>query len=158
MTQLHPDIRNTARALIVKEDSLLLLRKRSPGQGEYYTLPGGGQITGETLEQTVARECREEIDTEVWLRDLLWVADYFRSRSTNRHVIEMVFLCEVPPDYEPRNGRQPDLHQLDVCWLRIRDLEHYALAEPYLASAMANYSRDQASPIYLGCFRDPVFA
>ncbi|MDX1756335.1 MAG: NUDIX domain-containing protein [Marinobacter sp.] len=158
MTQLHPDIRNTARALIIRENAVLLLRKRGPGRGEYYTLPGGGQQTGETLEQTVARECLEEIDAEVCLQDLLWVADYFRCRTTRRHVIEMVFRCDVPPLYEPRNGSQPDRYQVEVCWLRLDELERHTLAEPYLASAMASYSGQQASPVYLGCFRDPVFA
>lgn len=156
MKEMHPEIRNAVRALIVREDCVLLLRKFSAELGEFYALPGGGQITGETLEQTLARECLEEIDAQVEPRDLIWVADYFRCRSRRRHLIELVFLCEVPESYSPRNGHQPDRYQQGVVWLRVSDLGRLRLAEPYLAQAVARLNGTRtAEPTYLGAFRDP---
>ncbi|MCG8517680.1 NUDIX domain-containing protein [Marinobacter sp. CA1] len=159
MTELQPEIRNTARALIVRQERVLLLRKFSEERGEYFALPGGGQETGETLEQTIARECREEIGTEVALRDLIWVADYFRCRSTQRHLIEMVFLCEVPEHYSPHNGHHPDKHQQEVVWLHRDELASHRLSEPYLAEAVAEILRPDSqspdpTPTYLGAFHD----
>lgn len=158
MNDLQPDIRNTARALIVRDGCVLLLRKFSSESGEYFALPGGGQDTGETLQETIRRECMEEIDTQVDLRDLLWVADFFRSRSTRRHLIEMVFLCHVPEDYQPRNGVHPDKHQQEVVWLPFNELADRRLAEPYLAEAVARLHQDCDGPIYLGTFHDDSFA
>jgi hypothetical protein len=49
MAELIPEIRNAARALIVRQDKILLLRKEADGGGERFALPGGGQDPGESL-------------------------------------------------------------------------------------------------------------
>jgi ADP-ribose pyrophosphatase YjhB (NUDIX family) len=47
-------------AAIIREGKVLVVRRaRKPALG-IYTLPGGGVETGETLEQAVSREVREE--------------------------------------------------------------------------------------------------
>jgi len=43
MEPLTPPIRNAARALILQEDNILLLRKDGYEKGERFALPGGGQ-------------------------------------------------------------------------------------------------------------------
>jgi len=120
MENLLPEIRNAARALIVRDDRILLLRKEGYSDGERFALPGGGQDPGETLQQALLRECREEIGTQVLIHDLLHVADYFKVRDTEppstRHLVEFLFRCEVPDSYAPMNGEHPDKHQVEVVW------------------------------------------
>lgn len=53
-------IRNTAKALLLKEGEILLNRCIAPNGEVYYDLPGGGQHPFETMEQAVQRECLEE--------------------------------------------------------------------------------------------------
>nr|WP_317851925.1 NUDIX domain-containing protein [Planococcus sp. 4-30] len=53
-------IRNSAKAVILK-DSKVLLTKNVDDEGFFYLFPGGGQDHGETLPETVKRECLEEI-------------------------------------------------------------------------------------------------
>ena len=74
MENLLPLIRNAARALILRDGEILLLRKEDDDGSERYALPGGAQDPGETLRQALNRECLEEIGTEVEIRDLLHVA------------------------------------------------------------------------------------
>ena len=51
-------IRNTSKALIVKENRVLLNRCRLEKTVEiYYDLPGGGQQLFETMEEAVIRKC-----------------------------------------------------------------------------------------------------
>ena len=82
MTNIEPGIRNGVRAVIVRERQLLLLRKAYEDGSERYVLPGGAQDQGETLTEALQRECREEIDTEVMVSGLLYLADYFKPRET----------------------------------------------------------------------------
>ena len=65
MNELLPDIRNAVRAIIVRDDRVLLLRKGGDGRGERFALPGGGQEAGESLADALLRECREEIGTTI---------------------------------------------------------------------------------------------
>ena len=52
-------------AAIFRDGRVLIVRRaRPPGQG-IYTLPGGGVELGETLEEAVVREVREETALEV---------------------------------------------------------------------------------------------
>jgi 8-oxo-dGTP diphosphatase len=46
------------------------------GSHTYWTLPGGGVQNGETLEQTVVREVKEETGLDVMVAELLFTEDY----------------------------------------------------------------------------------
>ena len=139
MENLLPLIRNAARALILRDGHILLLRKDGDARGERFALPGGAQDPGETLHQALNRECLEEIGTEVQVLDLLHVADWFKPRDTEppstKHLVEFLFACEVPADYRPRNGHHPDKHQVGVEWMPLAEIETI----PLQPAAMANY-------------------
>ena len=52
-------VRNSAKAIVLNDGKILVNRCISKF-GEYYALPGGGQHTGEMLNETVKRELLEE--------------------------------------------------------------------------------------------------
>ena len=54
-------------AIIVKDDKILLIHRIKNGQ-EYYVFPGGGVKEGESLEEALIREIKEELtlDTKVF--------------------------------------------------------------------------------------------
>lgn len=140
LENLDPSIRNAVRALIVRDESVLLLRKEGGGQGERFALPGGAQDPGETLVEALERECQEEIGTQVEIGDLLTVADYFKQRDTQppstRHLLEFLFSCHVPDDYVPQNGHHPDKHQIEVVWVRLSDLDQLMLFPRSLSESL----------------------
>lgn len=150
---LIPGIRNGVRAVILKDGHLLLLRKAYEDGSERFALPGGSQDAGETLEAALQRECREEIGTGVNNNGLLYLADYFKPRDTDppsyRQQVEYYFLCDVPGDYEARNGHHPDRHQVAVVWIPQRQLSAINLLPAGLADL---FMRNDlcAYPIYLG--------
>jgi 8-oxo-dGTP diphosphatase len=126
MENLTPDIRNAVRAVIVRNDQLLLLKKTGGDRGERYVLPGGAQNLGETLAQALRRECLEEIGSAIKIVTLMRVADHFKNRGTDpagtRHMVEFLFRCTVPDDYVARNGSKPDKSQIDVVWVNLAKL------------------------------------
>ena len=153
MEPIIPPIRNAARALILQDNNILLLRKDGYAGGERYALPGGGQDLGETLEQALHRECLEEIGTGVEIRDLVYVADCFKPRDTEppgtRHLVEFLFECTVPDDYVPGNGHHPDKHQVEVVWARLDTLAAMPLYPRSLAPHLTDL-REGPGAVYLG--------
>ena len=97
-------LRVSAKAVIVRDDKLLVIVKRD-ASGEYYVLPGGGQETFETLVEAIIRECREELGTTVTIGELLYVRDYigchheFAAIDRDTHQVELMFACSVPQNW-----------------------------------------------------------
>lgn len=153
MKNVEPVIRNGVRALIIRGDHVLLLRKGGDERGEHYAFPGGAQDPGETLQQTLYRECLEEIDTEVEVLDLIHVADWYKQRSaqpqTVRHQVEFLFSCSVPDSYEPHNGPHPDRHQLDVIWARLDKLGNLRVL-PKSTASWIKIPGEAAGRVYQG--------
>ena len=116
MTELIADKRNAVRAFIVKNNKVFLLKKIYDPVNDpdtiCYAFPGGGQDTGESLTDSLKRECIEEIDSDVFVGSLIHVVDVIKTRDTEpqtrRHLIEFFFECEVSNDYIPRNHKPAD--------------------------------------------------
>ena len=147
-------IRSAARALIVRDGRVLLTRCVYEGS-EFYLLPGGGQNPGESLRQTVARECREEIDTEVEVGALRFVRDYIPSEtgfsylSEAPHQVEHIFECQVPEGYRPGGGVEPDSTQVGVEWVEIDRVPGIRVYPGWLMTALQAEDPDSL-PVYQG--------
>ena len=64
----------TARAIIIDENGLLVFFRRKIKDGQeitYYALPGGHVEGNETLEETVIRELKEEMNLDIEIVDYL---------------------------------------------------------------------------------------
>ena len=55
-------IRNSAKAIIIREEHLLAITHMDD-ESPWFTLPRGGQDHSETLAKALERECQEEIDS-----------------------------------------------------------------------------------------------
>lgn len=148
-------IRSAARALIVRSDKILLTRCQRDGY-EFYLLPGGGQREGETLEETVVRECHEEIGVEVEVIRLRFVRDYipasgdfsYLTVSEARHQVEHFFECRVPQHYDPLAGREPDAAQLAVEWLDAEALSAVSRVYPAGLARVLDAEHFASLPVY----------
>lgn len=97
------NIEPSAKAIIVRDDSVLLIKYEDStyGLGTWYSLPGGRQKFGEDLRAAVARECREEVDADVAVGELLFIREYIHANhelagiGRDQHKIEFMFLCRL---------------------------------------------------------------
>jgi len=148
------NIRSAARAVIIHDGKLLATKMRD-GRGVYYILPGGGQQPGERLEDTVRRECLEEVGVEVEVDRLVFVREYigknhdFSPRHEGFHQIEHVFVCQIKDPHAVCPGCETDNHQVGVAWLA---LESLALIRFYPEAIKRYFTRDgiEVPTTYLG--------
>lgn len=150
---LDATIRNAVRAVIVRDKAVLMQKKWAEDRGVWYTLPGGGQEVQETLTEALQRECEEEIGTSVKVDGLLCVADFFKQRETkpptHRHLIEFLFTCSLPENYQPESGPHPDKHQIEVVWLPFAQFSNVSLFPKSLETDLLPLLKGE-KPLYLG--------
>lgn len=119
-------IYNTAKAIIYNGGDVLLIKKEYEDGYILYTLPGGSQEAGETLQETLLREMYEEAAVVVEIIDLVKVYEYQQVSKSDptliKHKIEFVFHCQIEGSYAPVKGPHPDPHQTDVVWMNKESL------------------------------------
>jgi 8-oxo-dGTP diphosphatase len=99
--------RRRVAAAIVREGQVLMVRERNRGPGgrhdglEFWTLPGGGVEAGESDDDAVRREVREEVGLGVRSARRLFDFAYPSGHTT-------VYTVDVEPG-EPVLGTDPDL-------------------------------------------------
>ena len=136
-------IRNSAKAIIIRDGHLLATRN-AYGDDDWYLLPGGGQQKGETLKETLQRECQEEIGASVRIGSLKFIREYigknheFPEHDGDVHQVEFMFECEVDSGYVPQNGPAADTYQTGVSWIRVSDLQQYRLYPGVLKTILVN--------------------
>lgn len=152
-------IRNSAKALIIRDGHLLVNRMENrPPDSHWFIVPGGGQEPGETLDETLRRECREEIGVNVQVQGLRLVRDYIGSNHEfaefdSGHGVEFMFVCSLGDGVEPGLGPVPDSgprsRQVGVEWLPIDRLEQFPLYPKALRPLLRDID-NPAQPVYLG--------
>ncbi|MDX7986659.1 NUDIX domain-containing protein [Xenorhabdus sp. 12] len=150
-------VRISAKAIIIYKDQILLVRYQSDSD-EWYTLPGGGQLFGETLAQTLMRECLEETLYKIEPERLVFVREYigrnheFAEFDKDVHQIELMFLASLA-------DKNPDIHNLDINadrdqitaqWVNLSDVINLPLFPAVLRPLIAEKRFSFDFPAYLG--------
>jgi ADP-ribose pyrophosphatase YjhB (NUDIX family) len=79
-------------AMIIKNDSILLLKRcNPPAKGEWW-LPGGRLRKGESFEDALRREVKEETGLAIKPVEFIGV---FNRVFPERHDVALVFLCKI---------------------------------------------------------------
>ena len=151
---LRAVLRNSARAIVIRDGRILLTRNED-ASGPYYLLPGGGQKPGETLHDALRRECLEETCAEVSVGPLLFVREYIGARhefaefDKGLHQVEFMFLCSLAAGAEARHPEKCDPRQAAVEWVDLSRLHEYPFYPRVLIPVLE--ARDfHGPPVYLG--------
>lgn len=79
------DISVVVRGIIVKENSIFLCRQ---GNKDYWSLPGGHLVFGETLVECLEREIFEEFNLNVIVGEMIYIREMISKRN---HRVEFYF-------------------------------------------------------------------
>lgn len=148
-------IRNTAKAMIIRGESILLNRCRDENNGEYYSLPGGGQNQYETMNQALIRECLEETGNKVKIvrfaalcEEICMDEDFREKYPDYAHKMYHVFMCEI----EQENCMEPtevDDMQVGSEWVGLEQLKSIRLLPALIGNNITNLLETDV-PRFLG--------
>ncbi|MGT2756761.1 NUDIX hydrolase [Streptococcus ovuberis] len=120
-----------ATALLVRGNQIYLAK--SPA-GQYYCI-GGAITVGETTEEAVRREVREEVGCEISVDQLAFVVETtFCQPDVNVHTIEFHYL--VTPVTEPSPSLRENGTPRECEWMDIDKLDKIDLRPAFLKTAL----------------------
>lgn len=91
-----------AAGICIRNNKVLL---QKPTNDTAFAFPGGHVAFGETNEQTLVREFREEIGTDISVGDLRWVGEiFFPWGSKPCHQICLYYSVDITSDDIPTEG------------------------------------------------------
>lgn len=139
---LEPPVRRAVRAVVLDaDDRVLLYRFVSPGGVRFWATPGGGVEPGESEEQAMRRELREEVglsDAElgpcIWTRDDTFVWHRVAHQAERIYLVRVV-RHEVAPELDLAEEGMEE-HR----WWSLAELE--AADEPLTPARLPELVRD----------------
>lgn len=136
-------VRPSAKALIIR-DNQILLQKCDFGDGMLcYLFPGGGQEFGETLTETLERECLEELGARVHAHSLIFIREYISANhefadGKKFHSVDFYFLCDLLTEPCEAYAYHKDRAQVGIEWVPLPDLRRINLYPKALINRLAD--------------------
>jgi len=94
------------RAIIIKDNKIILIQRVKPNE-TYWVFPGGGVDPGETKEDALAREIKEELGLGIEVKELF--LERQSDKSGMEGVMEYFFIADVIGG-ELGSGDGPEYH------------------------------------------------
>jgi 8-oxo-dGTP diphosphatase len=128
--RLYPDQPVVGIGAIILREGEILLEKRGnePARGQW-TIPGGVVEVGESLQNALLRETKEETGLDVKSSALIDVVDQVhldRDRKIEYHYIIIDYVVEVKPG-ELKTGSDAD----ELVWVPLGEVEAYDLTPSF---------------------------
>lgn len=144
-----------AAALIVRDGRVLLNRLRGD---ETWMLPGGTGEFGETAEETLRRELREELGVECEIGRLLWVVEHFFDLGPRRwHQLLWIHEVALPDDCAVVRAESMDSPHAEGSdhfrWTPFAELRALRLVPGFLADAAADSPREPRHLVHVDAVR-----
>jgi len=116
-------------AIIIQNGKILIVRRGSePGKGKW-SVPGGLVELGETVEQTVVREVKEECGLDVEVDELIDVVDsmtFDENGKLKYHFVILDFFVKIKGgELRPGNDAKGAL------WVPLEEVEKYDLTKTF---------------------------
>ncbi|MBN1245035.1 NUDIX hydrolase [Candidatus Bathyarchaeota archaeon] len=133
-------------AIILDGDQILLeKRKNSPGKGKW-AVPGGLVDLGETAEQAVIREVKEETGLEVYEPRLVDVVNYISLGERGAVMYHYVIIDYIVTSKggKPKAASDAD----DLKWVPFNEVEKYDLTDSFRLFFQRNRQKLENANLY----------
>lgn len=136
-TSYNTGMRTCARAIVIKDDQLLVMERFKVGK-TYYTLLGGTVERGEEPPAAALREVREESGVVIRQPRLVFIEEAGDPFGT-----QYIYLCEyesgepsLPADSEEAFWSKPGMNTYTPQWLPVAKLAEVPFVSPLLKEAL----------------------
>jgi 8-oxo-dGTP diphosphatase len=126
-------IRSTAKAIVIKDEQILLNYCEDEKNGTYFSLPGGGQNDFETLAEAVVRECLEEtgylvkpVEIVALCEEICMDMEFRKKYPAYAHKMYHIFRCELSNGESMKPYKRDDM-QVNSEWINLGTLHNIKL-------------------------------
>lgn len=133
------ELRFGAKALVTSDDRVLLIRERHDDGSPFWTLPGGGVESGESLSECLSREIDEEIRCRASVGERIGRCIY---RHTSRPATTVYSVFDAALASEP--APNPSERIFDHAWVKPTELMSTTLepVERFIQRSVAEADRE----------------
>ena len=143
ITFAEENVRFTNRIVGITYDGDRILLHRVVTD-DFWALPGGRAELMESATETLRREMREEMNEDVEVERLVWVAEnFFQHNGRAHHELGLYFLMRLPDDSPIRQktapfyGQEGDV-EIIFEWIPVETLEQVDLFPKFLRTGLQN--------------------
>jgi len=148
-------IRSTSKAIIINNGQILLNKCYDVNNGEYYSLPGGGQNQYETMEASLIRECLEETGYSVKVlrfsalcEEICDDPEIRKNRPDYAHKTHHMFFCELI-NQNRETPTEFDNFQIASEWIDIQNLSDKIILPKLVGNNIIKIINNEM-PVFLG--------
>ncbi|MED0872992.1 NUDIX hydrolase [Bacillus mobilis] len=121
--------------ILIEDEKLLLVKQKVANRD--WSLPGGRVENGETLEEAMIREMREETGLEVKIKKLLYVCDKPDVRPSLLHITFLLERIEGEITLPSNEFDHNPIH--DVQMVALEELSSYGFSNKFIKLAYENF-------------------
>ncbi|EKE19582.1 MAG: MutT/NUDIX family phosphohydrolase [uncultured bacterium] len=136
-------MRNVVRAIIIRGDSLLTI-KRVKGGETYWVFPGGGVENGENHVEALKRECKEELGLDVEVLELMFEYTFANTKFGEQE--EYFYRCEIlSGDLGTGDGpeyTQPSIEtgSYEPMWMKLNEMKNLDVRPSEVKEKLEKYA------------------
>jgi ADP-ribose pyrophosphatase YjhB (NUDIX family) len=127
--------------VLIRNNKILVQREKN---GTEYALPGGHVIIGETSEQSLIREYKEETGADIICSRMIWVEETFwKWKGKNAHTIAFYYIISLKNESDiPDNYFESHKDNCNVLleWVEIDKLKSLTIYPPFIKEKIKNIS------------------
>ena len=136
--------------IVIQENSILLIQ-HIKNEKKYWLVPGGGVDWGESLEDALIREYKEETNLDIEVKEFLFFSEAI-SPDKNKHVINLYFLVKIKNNSEIMEiGNETNLS--DLRYVSEEEIQNIKLY-PNIKEQLIKILNNEKMPPYLGLLWD----